>query len=88
MECSDLQAVQLTNDEGLKDTLKGQHSNSDLVSGIYEGGLKVWECSLDLVRFIKELPALVEGKVVLEIGCGQGLPGVMALKCGASSVIF
>ena len=58
------------------------------MSGVYEGGLKVWECSLDLVKFIKELPTLVKDKVVLEIGCGQGLPGVMALKCGASSVIF
>jgi hypothetical protein len=25
---------------------------SDLISGVYEGGLKTWECSLDLVRFL------------------------------------
>ena len=64
------------------------HSDSDLVSGVYEGGLKVWECAMDLVKFIKDLPELVKGKVILEIGCGQGLPGVMALKCGAEGVIF
>ena len=28
------------------------------------------------------------GKRVMEIGCGQGLPGVMALKAGAKHVIF
>ncbi len=28
------------------------------------------------------------GKRVLEIGCGQGLPGVMALKVGAAKVVF
>lgn len=27
-------------------------AESDLVSGLYEGGLKVWECSFDLVDFI------------------------------------
>lgn len=26
--------------------------NTDLIPGVYEGGLKVWECSLDLCRFL------------------------------------
>ena len=25
---------------------------SDLISGVYEGGLKVWECSFDLVDYL------------------------------------
>lgn len=28
---------------------------SDLVPGIYEGGLKTWECSLDLVNYLEQL---------------------------------
>ena len=80
--------IDIKNDEGLVNTLNGQHSNSDLVSGVYEGGLKVWDCAFDLVTFVKENRGLVEGKNVLEIGCGQGLPGVMCLKEGAAFVAF
>ena len=28
---------------------------SDLVPGVYEGGLKTWECSLDLVDYLDGL---------------------------------
>ncbi|KVI08349.1 histidine protein methyltransferase 1 homolog [Cynara cardunculus var. scolymus] len=67
-------------------------SNSDLVPGKYEGGLKLWEGSLDLV---KSLQSEVEsgnlsliGKKVLEIGCGHGLPGIFSCLQGASAVHF
>lgn len=67
-------------------------SNSDLVPGKYEGGLKLWEGSLDL---IKSLQSEVEsgnlsltGKKVLEIGCGHGLPGIFSCLQGASAVHF
>lgn len=41
---------------------------SDLVHGVYEGGLKTWECSLDLVDYIHEKSTLVpNGKRVLEV---------------------
>uniref|UniRef100_A0A0D9XCW5 protein-histidine N-methyltransferase n=1 Tax=Leersia perrieri TaxID=77586 RepID=A0A0D9XCW5_9ORYZ len=66
--------------------------NSDLVPGKYEGGLKLWEGSLDLVKTlnsdIKEDRLLVGGKRVLEIGCGHGLPGIFAGLKGASLVHF
>lgn len=29
--------------------------NTDLIPGVYEGGLKVWECSLDLCRFVAHI---------------------------------
>ena len=28
---------------------------SDLIPGIYEGGLKTWECSLDLVDYLDQI---------------------------------
>ena len=44
---------------------------SDLIPGVYEGGLKTWECSLDLVDYLESLqdPEYrdVRGKRVLEV---------------------
>jgi protein-histidine N-methyltransferase len=46
---------------------------SDLVPGVYEGGLKTWECSLDLVEYLHELQCSANfggfvGNRVLEVG--------------------
>jgi hypothetical protein len=50
------------------------------------GGLKIWECSIDLVNYMESvLPTFpLEGKRVLEVGCGAGAPGVFALIHGAT----
>eukprot|EP00977_Amphora_coffeiformis_P025815 scaffold22361_cov184-Amphora_coffeaeformis.AAC.3 len=64
--------------------------SNDLVPGIYEGGLKVWESSVDLVRYMHQeqglaLPWMVSAVETsdnvattpircLELGCGHGLP--------------
>jgi protein-histidine N-methyltransferase len=45
--------------------------NTDLVKGLYEGGLKTWEGGLDLVEVLAEIPDLgswVSGTRVLEVG--------------------
>ncbi|KAH9477610.1 Histidine protein methyltransferase 1 [Psilocybe cubensis] len=52
---------------------------SDLVPGVYEGGLKTWECSLDLVDYLDSLKETSKyesfvGKKILEVGCGTGVP--------------
>ena len=60
----------LTNQRCLEQTLKGGNNDSDLVSGVYEGGLKIWECSLDLVHYIINNSEIFKGKRVLELGCG------------------
>ena len=56
-----------------------QFRNSDLVSGVYEGGLKVWECSLDLCRYLLQHNIQPRG-MILELGCGHGLPGILCLQ--------
>ncbi|CAL5088691.1 unnamed protein product [Urochloa decumbens] len=66
--------------------------DSDLVPGKYEGGLKLWEGSLDLMKAlnydIKEGRLLLEGKRVLELGCGHGLPGIFAGLKSAGLIHF
>ncbi|XP_008280611.1 histidine protein methyltransferase 1 homolog [Stegastes partitus] len=61
---------------------------SDLISGVYEGGLKVWECTYDLLEQIEKDGETFGGKAVLDLGCGAGLLGILALKRGATQVHF
>ncbi|KAF9312898.1 hypothetical protein BG003_005817 [Podila horticola] len=57
---------------------------SDLVKGVYEGGLKTWECALDLVAYLAENKESYDGKRVLELGCGSALPGIYLLTQSSS----
>ncbi|XP_072113414.1 histidine protein methyltransferase 1 homolog [Mobula birostris] len=61
-------------------------SKSDLVPGLYEGGLKVWECTVDLVEYLDNVK--LQGQKVLDLGCGAGLLGIAALSKGAACVHF
>ncbi|KAF4028551.1 Lysine methyltransferase [Phytophthora infestans] len=66
-------------------------TTSDVETGVYEGGFKLWECAVDLVKFVET--QLRQGKLtmppsVLELGCGHGLPGIHALQRGADRVVF
>jgi len=65
-----------------------QRSDSDLQNGYYEGGNVVWECTLDLLQHLEKQRVQLEGKSVLDLGCGQGLLGIWCLKGGASKVHF
>jgi hypothetical protein len=49
--------------------------HSDLIPKVYEGGLKVWECSIDLINYCVDSTndVSIENKKVLELGCGIGL---------------
>ena len=75
---------------GLISLADSQHS--DLIPGVYEGGLKIWECAFDLVRYLarpaSETGIWLRGSRVLELGCGAGLPAISALLQGAESVCF
>lgn len=68
-------------------------AESDLIPGVYEGGLKTWECALDLVETLDALhttaggsegdgswSSRLSGKHVLELGCGTALPTLFILS--------
>ena len=65
----------------------------------HAGGFKLWECAVDLANFLCEhfgiessqdgthslsSPSDLTGTSVLELGCGQGLPGILLGLCGAT----
>ncbi|KAJ3533664.1 hypothetical protein NM688_g7249 [Phlebia brevispora] len=54
---------------------------SDLVPGVYEGGLKTWECSIDLAATLHNMlpPMITKSQRILEIGCGTAVPSVYIL---------
>ncbi|CBQ73379.1 conserved hypothetical protein [Sporisorium reilianum SRZ2] len=66
-------------------------ADSDLIPGVYEGGLKTWECALDLVEVLDAMhttatsstpsswSSRLSGKHILELGCGTALPTLFIL---------
>ncbi|NWT02405.1 MET18 methyltransferase, partial [Mionectes macconnelli] len=67
---------------------KSVSSHSDLIPGVYEGGLKIWECTFDLMDYFSEAAVQFTNKTVLDLGCGAGLLGIVALKGKAERVHF
>ncbi|CAJ1334309.1 unnamed protein product [Effrenium voratum] len=52
-------------------------------------GVLLWEAALDLGRFLARMPAPAsEGLSVLELGCGHGVPGLVAAKAWKTEVTF
>ncbi|XP_030809455.1 histidine protein methyltransferase 1 homolog [Camarhynchus parvulus] len=67
---------------------KSVSSHSDLIPGVYEGGLKIWECTYDLMDYLSEAEIEFTNKTVLDLGCGAGLLGIVALQGEAARVHF
>ncbi|PWW79268.1 hypothetical protein C7212DRAFT_288447 [Tuber magnatum] len=79
-----------------EDELNGDGPERDMVVGLgkedirtslYEGGLKSWECSVDLARHLASLygQAGPESKKVLELGCGTSLPSLFLFQATLSA---
>lgn len=74
-----------------------KRNHTDLISGVYEGGLKIWECTQDLADILTQTSADTDndegddqcllngfkGKNVLDLGCGAGVLGILAAIVGA-----
>ncbi|XP_045772530.1 histidine protein methyltransferase 1 homolog [Maniola jurtina] len=66
---------------GLKNLIElSEKEHSDLVAGKYEGGLKIWECTYDLIEYFEKYPGEINFKdaKVLDLGCGAGILGIYA----------
>ncbi|XP_035718765.1 histidine protein methyltransferase 1 homolog [Vespa mandarinia] len=63
--------------------IEAESQHSDLIPAKYEGGLKIWECTYDLVEYIIQENIKFETKLVLDLGCGVGIIGLIALLKGA-----
>ncbi|KDN40971.1 hypothetical protein K437DRAFT_227051, partial [Tilletiaria anomala UBC 951] len=62
-------------------------ANTDLTPGVYEGGLKTWECSMDLISVLHDrfgngegAKHHLHGASILDIGCGTALPSAFLLS--------
>lgn len=55
---------------------------------VYEGGLKIWECTQDLLEHLLANEIVQSGQSICDIGCGSGLLGILGLKKKASFVHF
>lgn len=74
-----------------KDSVGEFSDNNDLIPRVYEGGLKLWECTIDLLEVLPDEISIFDDVTkinVLDLGCGQGLLGIAALVLGCSSVTF
>ncbi len=49
------------------------------MKNIYEGGFKIWECTIDLLNFLDKNEIDFSNKIVADLGCGHGLLGIYAL---------
>ncbi|KAI0433677.1 hypothetical protein F5Y09DRAFT_54703 [Xylaria sp. FL1042] len=80
-------------DEGENEPGLGNH---DVKTGVYEGGFKSWESSMDLVKVLAASRPFTPGarrfSKIVELGCGTALPSLAlfqwAMASSASSVSF
>ena len=69
--------------------------NNDLIPGKYEGGIKIWECAIDLLLFLQDylndMQLLNKEKLqttkTLELGCGHGFPGLQMMTLGSETYL-
>lgn len=62
--------------------------DSDVVKGLYEGGMKIWECTSDLLSYVIDEKLRFDDKLVLDLGCGAGLLGIYSSLNGARAVHY
>lgn len=48
----------------------------DLKNGVYEGGLKSWECSYDMIKELDTMDLDISSFNSVELGCGTSLPSL------------
>lgn len=62
-------------------------SSTDVLPGKYEGGFKLWECTIDLIEYLQKSKLDLNGLNILDLGCGHGLCGISVLLSSPNSII-
>lgn len=66
---------------GSEKEIKQGDQVTDIVPGKYEGGYRLWECSMDLAEYLIESHSMLgipNCSHIIELGCGLGVPGIVA----------
>lgn len=56
-ELFDIRAQLMAEDTQIDQQLLVGIDQDDIKTNVYEGGFKTWECSLDLAKYVAEIPA-------------------------------
>ncbi|KAG6440679.1 hypothetical protein O3G_MSEX001355 [Manduca sexta] len=79
------EAIANIEESGFKNAIElAEKEHSDLIVGKYEGGLKIWECTHDLIKYLIENKVPLENSKILDLGCGAGILGIYAFMNGAN----
>ncbi|KAK6842686.1 origin recognition complex subunit Orc5 [Apiospora arundinis] len=72
--------VQLMAEDGDKGETEAGLGSHDVKTGVYEGGFKSWESSVDLVKVLAQSKSFLDAAdatpCVIELGCGTALPSL------------
>ncbi|XP_067950588.1 histone-arginine methyltransferase METTL23-like [Watersipora subatra] len=60
----------------------------ELLDADSDYGLYTWPCATVLSQYLIHKKMWLKGKAVIELGSGTGLAGLVALRCGAASVLL
>ncbi|XP_008558586.2 histidine protein methyltransferase 1 homolog [Microplitis demolitor] len=72
------------NNDKYENIIKAESQHSDLLPAVYEGGLKIWECSFDLIKYLNHQDIDFKNLKVLDLGCGAGIVGIFLLSKGST----
>ncbi|KAK6432277.1 hypothetical protein LTR95_011556 [Oleoguttula sp. CCFEE 5521] len=92
-ELYDVRVQLMAEDDADKDETLSDLSTSDIRTGVYEGGFKTWECSLDLASLLldrgprKDIDELVRCDQIVELGCGTALPTLVIFQHALQNTI-
>ncbi|QIW98281.1 hypothetical protein AMS68_003799 [Peltaster fructicola] len=85
-ELYDIRVQLMAEDDTSNDEILNDISASDIRSGVYEGGFKTWECSLDLASLLldrgprKDIDELVRCDQIVELGAGTAMPSLVLFQ--------
>ncbi|KAG9253519.1 uncharacterized protein F5Z01DRAFT_657412 [Emericellopsis atlantica] len=87
-ELWDVRIQLMAEDEGQAEGMEGLGSH-DVKTGVYEGGFKSWESSLDLVKVLASGNHLSSDDAtpvrIIELGCGTALPSLAMFQWSLAS---